>query len=128
MLEQTVYLAALFKGLDDTPQILHFSAAIVPALLLGISVIKANKFLAAVGFTTLHALFFVGLLKLTEGGYAFWLYSLCQPLHQTDWTGLVAPSLADQFMIYGLPALVHGLTVPLLSLLIGVGVRAARKN
>ncbi|MBU1003504.1 MAG: hypothetical protein KKE73_13405 [Proteobacteria bacterium] len=128
MLEQTVYLAALFKGLDDMPRFLHFSAVLVPALLLGLTAIKSNRFLAAVGFTTLHGLFFAGLLKLSDGGYSYWLFTLCQPLHQTDWAGLVAPTLAEQFMIYGLPALMHGLAVPLLSLLVAAGTRAARRN
>lgn len=128
MLEQTVYLAVLFKGLDEMPRFLLFSGVIVPALLLGLAGIKANRVLAAVGFTTLHALFFAGLLKLTDGGYSHWLYTLCEPLHQTDWTGLVAPSLSDKFMIFGLPALVHGLTLPLLSLLAAFVVRSRRKG
>lgn len=128
MLEQTVYLAALFKGLDDVPRYLHFAGVLVPALILGLICIRSNRFLAAVGFTTLHGLFYVSLLMLTDGVYAHWLYSLIKPLHQTDWTTLVAPSLAEQAMLYGLPALIHGVAVPLASLLVAFVARAANKQ
>jgi len=128
MLEQTVYVAALFKGLDELPRQLHFACVLLPALLLGLSALKANRVLAAVGFATLHGLFYAALLKFTDGGYAYWLYSLVKPLHSTDWTGLVAPNLPEQFLIYGLPALIHGLAAPLISLLLGLGLKAATRK
>ena len=80
------------------------------------------------GHCSLNALVFYALVKLTEGGYSYWLYSLCRPLHEVDWTGMIVPSIKDQALVYGLPALIHGLCAPLLGATLMTVSRAASRR
>lgn len=129
MLDKTVYLASLALGSDNTALYLHLAAALFPALFIGWMAIKgSNKFLATVGFASLNAMAFYGASKLTEGGYNYWLYTICRPLHDPGLAGMVSPTLTDQFMLYFLPALIHGLAAPIGGAVVLAVVRQARKG
>jgi hypothetical protein len=129
MLDQTMYLASLAVGSDNTPLVLHLVAALLPAVFIGWAAIKgSNKFLATVGFASLNAMAFYAASKLTEGGYNYWLYTICRPLHDPGMAGMVSPGVTDQFFLYFLPALIHGLLAPLAGAVVLAVARQARKR
>lgn len=127
MIEQTVYLAGLFAGSDMLPRAVHFGCAALPPLVIALAVYKANKHLAAVGFATLHVLFYAALAKLTSGGYTYLLYTLTARLTGGGgYADMVAPNLTDMLVLFGLPAALHGLVVSGLGLAVARALRRRR--
>ncbi|WP_461210320.1 hypothetical protein [Desulfocurvus sp. DL9XJH121] len=129
MLDQTMYLAGLALGADNTPLVMHLVAALVPAVFIGWAAIKGNnKFLATVGFVSLNAMVFCGAGWFTDGGYNYWLYSLCRPLHDAGLTAMASPTFFDSVMLYLIPGLIHGLGAPLVGAAALAVARSARRG
>lgn len=124
MIDKSVYVASLFLQPDQTALIFHAAGALLPGFLAAVAMLRGNRFLAAVGFTTLNALVVYGLNKYFDGGYSFWLYSIMKPIHETGLTEMIAPNPTDLALVYGLPALLHGIIAAIVA--VGIGVTNRR--
>lgn len=116
MIDKPVYLATLLMTGGALPKLAFLAGAATAPLLMGLSLYRANRFLAAVGFSSLHFLFFGALAWYTGGGYPYFLYTLTAPLTGGGYADLLAPTAWDTVLVYGLPPLLHSVPVPVLGL------------
>ncbi len=128
MIDQTVYLATLFVGGGTGPKLAHLAGLALPPLCMGLCLYRANKVLAAVGFATLHVLFYAAVARLSSGAYTYFLYTLTAPLTGGGYLELMAPTLTDTLLVFGLPPVLHAVAVPVLGLAIWRGARRARRD
>ena len=127
MIDQPVYLATLLMTGGALPKLAHLAGAALPPLFMGLGLYRANRFLAAVGFSSLHVLFYGALAWYSGGGYPYFLYTLTAPLAGGGYAELLAPTALDTALVYGLPPLLHSVPVPVLGLAVWrLGVRRRR--
>lgn len=108
MIDRAVYLGALYLGAGNLPGALHLTGLALPPLLVGLVRYRANRLLAATGFSTLHVLAYAALAYLSGGAYTYFLYTLTARVAGGGYTDLLAPDLAATALLYALPAALHG--------------------
>lgn len=128
MIDKPVYLATLFLGSGALPKLSHLAGVALPPFIMGMSLYRANRFLAAVGFCTLHVLFFGAVSYVSTGGYNYFLYTLTAPLAGGGYAELLTPSALDTVLVFGLPPVLHAVAAPLAGLALWRGSIKGRRG
>lgn len=126
MIDETLFISAMFLGTIVWPKYLAIIAAGIPALFLNALSARRYKPLTGLIWGIIQSAAFVGLLKLTSGKYAYSLFTMVSPLAGEGTTAILSPALADRLQVFVLPALVHGVFAAILGLVAWSAARQPR--